>query len=128
MEEILVALLQILGEIVLQVAGEALAELGMHGLSGIFERRPHAWLAAIGYVTLGSAVGWISALIVPALIASPALRVANLAITPLVAGATTSLIGSWRRRREQELVRLDRFAYGYLFALSMALVRLWLAE
>jgi len=33
-------------------------------------------------------------------------------------------IGAWRRRRGQRPVLLDRFAYGYLFALVMALVRL----
>jgi hypothetical protein len=38
------------------------------------------------------------------------------------------LVGAWRLRREQELVRLDRFAYGYLFALAMALVRFYLAK
>ena len=32
-------------------------------------------------------------------------------------------IGAWRRRRDQELIRLDRFAYGYLFALAMAAIR-----
>jgi hypothetical protein len=128
MEELLVVLLQLLGEMLLQVAGEALAELGVHCVAEVFERRPHPWVAAIGYVILGSVVGLVSAWIVPALITSPALRIANIAVTPLVAGATTALIGRWRRRREQDLIRLDRFAYGYLFALSMALVRLGLAK
>ena len=34
-------------------------------------------------------------------------------------------LDAWRRRREDELVRLDKFAYGYLFALAMALVRFY---
>jgi hypothetical protein len=38
-----------------------------------------------------------------------------------------ALIGIWRDRRGQEPIRLDRFAYGYLFALSLALVRFFLA-
>jgi hypothetical protein len=32
-------------------------------------------------------------------------------------------IGSWRRRRGQEVVRLDHFSYGFLFAICMAAVR-----
>jgi hypothetical protein len=34
-----------------------------------------------------------------------------------------SAIGIWRRRRGKELIRLDRFAYGYLFALAMGIIR-----
>jgi hypothetical protein len=128
MEGLIEAILQILLEIVTQVAGEALAEIGVHCVAETFERRPNPWMAAIGYVILGCGIGWLSVWIVPAMIASPVLRVANLVITPVVAGASTAMIGSWRRRRDQDLVRLDRFAYGYLFALSMALVRLYLAK
>ena len=32
-------------------------------------------------------------------------------------------IGAWRIRRGQAVWRIDRFAYGYLFALGLALVR-----
>ena len=31
--------------------------------------------------------------------------------------------GQWRVRRRQRLVRLDRFVYGYLFAVALAAVR-----
>lgn len=128
MESLIEPVLQLVLEIVVQVFGEALAEFGVHCVSEVFERRPNPWMAGIGYVVLGSGIGWLSAWIVPALITSPLLRAANLIVTPLVAGATTAMIGSWRRRRQQQLVGLDRFAYGYLFALSMALVRLYLAK
>jgi hypothetical protein len=127
MEALIEAILQLLVEIVLQVFGEALAEFGGHCVASAFERRPNSWMAAIGYAILGAGIGVFSAWLVPALINSPTLRIANLVITPLIAGATTSMIGRWRRRREQELIRLDRFAYGYLFALSMALARLYLS-
>jgi hypothetical protein len=49
-------------------------------------------------------------------------------ITPLVAGGVMSLMGAWRRRRGQPVVRIDRFAYGYLFAVAMALVRYTMAS
>lgn len=42
---------------------------------------------------------------------------------------TMSVLGWWRAGRGQDVVRLDRFGYGgYLFALSLALVRFWLAH
>lgn len=122
------AIVELLLELVLQVIGEVLTEFGVRRVSRAFDHTPSAWAAAIGYAILGAFVGFISILVVPALLASPVLRVANLIVTPLVAGATASMIGSWRHRRGQELVRLDRFAYGYLFALSMAIVRFWLAK
>ena len=33
-------------------------------------------------------------------------------------------IGAFRRRRGEELIRLDSFSYGALFALALALIRL----
>ncbi len=32
-------------------------------------------------------------------------------------------IGSWRAKRGEVLLRIDRFAFGYLFAFAFALVR-----
>jgi len=39
-----------------------------------------------------------------------------------------SAMGYWRARRGQAVLRIDRFAYGYLFALTFALVRFWFAD
>jgi hypothetical protein len=49
--------------------------------------------------------------------------VANLPLTPLASGLIMEAIGSWRRRRERNVLRLDTFAYGFSFALAMAVVR-----
>lgn len=48
---------------------------------------------------------------------------ANLVVTPIVVGAAFGLIGAWRSKRGKELVRLDKFLYGYTFALAFALAR-----
>lgn len=32
-------------------------------------------------------------------------------------------MGAWRARRGEPVLRIDKFAYGYLFALSLAIVR-----
>jgi hypothetical protein len=121
-------ILQFVLETLLQIFAETLAEFGLHCTAQVFERRPTPWMAAIGYAILGTIAGAISVFIVPSLIASFPARVANLAVTPVVAGAAMCLVGLWRRHRGQELIRLDRFAYGYLFALAMALVRFYFAK
>lgn len=59
---------------------------------------------------------------------SSAARYVNLLLTPIGAGIAMALVGAWRRRREQPLIGLDKFAYGWLFALAMACVRLALCD
>ena len=129
--EALLMLLHFIGELLLQMVFELFAEWGLQGLREPF-RRPkpmHPFFAGVCYLALGTGCGFVSLWIVPSmLIDFPATRIANLAITPVIAGLAMAAMGAWRRRRGEELIRLDRFAYGYLFALSMALVRFFQAE
>jgi FtsH-binding integral membrane protein len=129
MESIFEAVFQIIWEMLLQVVFELLAEFGMHSTIEVFKRRPNPWLAAVGHALLGAFAGLISLLIFPALlIHSHNAQLASLFVNPLLAGGAMSLVGSWRRRRGQPVMRIDRFAYGYLFAVAMALVRYALAK
>ena len=122
-------LFQIIGELLLQVAGAVLVELGFHALSEPFRTPPNPWLAAIGYFLFGAIFGGISLLIVSSyLVTDPKWRIINLIVTPLTVGILMSVIGRWRARRGQDVLRIDRFAYGYLFALSFALIRFWFAK
>ncbi len=112
------------GEFLVQVLMEVLAELGVHSMRETFRRPPNRWLAAIGYALFGTVAGGLSLLIVPTLfVHARGLQLMNVVLTPLAAGLAMAAIGAWRRRRDQDLIRLDKFAYGYLFALAMALVR-----
>lgn len=122
------AILQFFGEILLQIFLEALAELGLHSLTEPFRRKPDPGMAGIGYALFGAALGGISLLVFRAHFAHGAWRIVNLAVTPVIAGLLMCLAGRWRARRGQALLRIDRFAYGYLFALSLALVRFWFAN
>lgn len=129
--ELLFMLLQFLGEIVLQIVFEALAEVGFRSLREPFRRpRPlHPFLAAVGYAILGALAGALSLWIFPAnFIEPPALRLANLICAPVAAGLAMGALGAWRRRRHEDLIRLDRFSYGYLFALAMAAIRYFWGE
>jgi len=112
--------------VLLQLCGEFLAELLGRSVREPF-RRPqpiNPLLAALGYALFGAVAGALSLWLFPALfVASSALRLVNLVVTPLLAGAAMALLGAWRRRHEQATIRLDTFLYGYVFALAMALVR-----
>jgi hypothetical protein len=128
--EILLWFLQFSAELLLQVVFEALLELGLHAIKEPFRwPRPNPWIAAIGYVIFGAIAGAISLLAFPShFIASYIGRIANIFATPLIAGCIMAILGAWRRRRGDEVLRVDRFAYGFLFALAMALVRFTFAR
>ena len=117
-------LFQFLGEFLLQVFGETLIEMGFHAVAEPFRKPPRPWVAAIGYLLIGAVIGGLSLLLLPShFVTDKALRLANLIVTPVAAGLCMCAAGTWRARRGQPLLRIDRFAYGYLFALSFALVR-----
>ena len=124
MEVLFEILLQFVGEVLLQIVFEALAELGLQSLRAPFKKPLNPWLAAVGYAVFGTISGALSLCVFPVLfITSRSARLASLVLTPIAAGAAMARIGTWRRSRDQKLIRLDRFAYGYFFALAMAIVR-----
>lgn len=118
--------IQIVLEFFLQVFGELLIELGLRSLAEPFGEREarSPVLAFIGYAILGLIAGGISLLVFPhAFVRSTKLHGISLLISPVLAGGAMSLFGAWRRRRGEKLLRLDSFAYGFIFAFGMALVR-----
>lgn len=124
MEFVFEFLLQLLGELALQALFELLAELGLRSLADTLGRPRNAWLSSIGFLLWGILAGGISLLIFSrSAIHNPQLRLANLVVTPVLVGTGMMLLGRLRERKGQELVRLDRFGYAFLFALSMAAVR-----
>jgi hypothetical protein len=115
--------IEIVGELLIQVVFEVLAEFGLHSVKETSRKRPNPTLAVFGYVLLGAAAGGVSLLLAPTSLVPEEWRVANLVLVPLIAGAAMVGLGAWRAKRGQSLVRLDRFVYGYLFALALAAVR-----
>jgi hypothetical protein len=123
-EFIVEVIVQFLFELLVQIAGQFLFELGLHALAEPFRKSPNPWVAALGYVLLGVILGALTLWPIPShMVKASMLRWINLALTPVLAGGFMSLLGSWRERRGQLVLRIDRFSYGYLFALSVALVR-----
>lgn len=124
MEFIFELLFQFFGEFLLQIFFETIGEMGMHRTRDAFKKQVNPWLAGIGYVIFGAIAGAISLWIFPHLfLTSHSAQIVGLALTPFFSGAAMMVVGAWRRSRDQEMIRLDKFAYGYLFALSMAFVR-----
>ena len=129
MEFLLEALFQIIGEFILQVLFEATAEFGFHSLKETFKASGNPLLSTVGFFLWGLLAGGISLLIFPrSFVSDHALRLLNLAVTPLATGEVMRQIGNLRERRGQSLVGLDRFGYAFAFAFAMALVRFLFAK
>lgn len=108
----------------LPLFGELLVELGLHAVAAPFRREPNVWLAVLGYLLLGAVVGALSLWAFPAHLTRDGWpRLLNLVVTPVIAGGAMALMGRWRARRGDAVLRIDRFACGYLFALALAVVR-----
>ena len=129
MEFLFEIIVELFGETLLQLFFQVFAEVGLHSFNGMRDRDRtrtpvNPWLAGVGYLMFGAIAGGISLWFKPDLfIASHKLRLLNLVITPLAAGLLTMVLGAWRRRHDQELVRLDRFAYAFIFAFGMGAAR-----
>jgi hypothetical protein len=129
--ELLAPLLEFLAEILLQLVFEWLAQFGLRSIKAPFKsgQETSPWFAVIGYALYGTVIGAISLLIFPSsFVTSKPLRLANLIVTPLIVGGLMAAIGAWRRRHDKSVNRLDRFAYGVVFAFAMAAVRFMFAS
>jgi hypothetical protein len=126
MEELIFVILQLFGEIVLQIIGQLMLEGSLTKVVAYFKRVKRRNPVAVWffYVLLGAGLGLLSLLIFSDhFIKSKALRIVNLIVTPIIAGLFMSLVGYLRRKKGQDSIQLDRFVYGASFALAMALVR-----
>lgn len=126
MEPLLEVIIQILGELLLELFIQSLAELGTRAVAP--KLRPvlntERWLPVLGYTLLGGLCGAGTLHFWPhSFIHALWLRIAALILIPLLAGVAMSALGAWRKSRGQFLIRLDQFGYGCLFAFSVSLVR-----
>lgn len=129
MEIIFEFLFSFLGEFLIQILGELFFEVGLHSIAEPFRKKPNPWMAAFGYLVFGAVLGGLSLLVFPDyLMANKSLRVVNAALSPIAAGLSMAAMGAWRARRGQAVLRIDKFSYGYLFALGLGLVRFWFAS
>jgi len=124
--ELLIALVQFICEVLLQIAADALAELGWNALREVFRpSRPSVrGLVLVGYSIIGVALGALSLLVFPKHFAgSMPLRLATLVLAPIASALVVApVLPLFDRTAEPEDIR-RRFWNAYAFSLTFALIR-----
>jgi hypothetical protein len=130
MEELLAALLsgivEILAEVLFQVAIEAIIGLITRAIQRLFSETNDVSpiVAAIGYLLLGFLAGALSLLLIPHRLVPPSrIHGISLVVSPLITGMFMSQVGSLLRSKGKRTVQIESFAYGFAFALGVAIVR-----
>jgi hypothetical protein len=123
--------LAILFEAAFEFAADFLGALVLRGIAEIFNtsefKNPLA--ACVGYIFLGGLAGGLSLFLFPHPLVHPS-KVPGLSvvISPILAGLGMSLIGSIRRKRNKNAIRIESFGYGFAFAFGMALIRFFFVK
>ena len=122
---------ELLAQLVLEIFVQGVFELGGRGIVSIIRKDAepaNPWLAICGYILMGAVAGGISIWLFPMhLLATPVMQNLNLAITPIVLGFVFEFLGRWRTKHEKPRYAVDRFSYGFTFALTMGLIRYFFA-
>lgn len=123
--DLLGIILQFFLELLLQLIGEALLEVGFYKFSPPpLKRALDTIVALVKYLALGIVAGWFSTMIFPhSFIRSSRLHGISLIITPLLAALTMYGIGWIRLRQGKQRMRFGTFGYAFVFAFGMALIR-----
>ncbi|MEY8690246.1 MAG: hypothetical protein AB9M53_10285 [Leptothrix sp. (in: b-proteobacteria)] len=129
MEWLIEIIVEVFGEFILQLVFEALAQAGLHLFKKPERDAIHPALLWLGYAVMGAAAGGLSLLVLPHyLLRAESARVAYLLLAPAAVGSGIAAIGTWRARRGQPRIGIDRWVYGATFAFAFALVRFVFAD
>ncbi len=86
-------------------------------------------LTALVLFVFGAFIGWVSLWIFPAaFVSSDNFHGISLVITPVLAGLAMAVFGWLRQGRGKPLIRLGNFAFGYVVAFGLALMRFYFTE
>ena len=124
--EVVAVIFQFLLEVLLQLAADVFAELGIEALKEVRKasRPPRPVLAAFGYVLLGLAGGFVSLWWFPQRFAgSIELRLMTLVLAPAMSALVLWVFLTIIGRPPASEERRRRFWYAYAFGLAFALVR-----
>ena len=130
MDEVFIALLSAVGELLLevffQVVVEAIVALVVRSVRNVLEESNaiNPLLAAAGYFLLGLAFGITSLRVYPHPLFHPSkFHGISLVISPVITGLVMSQVGTVLRRKGKQAVRIESFGYGFTFALGLAIIR-----
>jgi hypothetical protein len=129
--EIIVPLLQLVGELLLQGFFGLLVEGTLHVLEMLElakpDQKPPSVLAVTSSLFAGMLSGAVSFVMIRhSLISHVWLRIANLIITPCIAAWAMVALDRWRMRRNPTTLTAHRAVYGFLFAFAFVLTRLYI--
>ena len=131
MEELISALLsglaELLLEVFLQVIVEALTGLIVRSVQNrkTDSKENNPVQAGAGYLLLGALCGGMSVFLLPHPLVHPSgFHGISLLISPALTGLFMAQVGIARRRQGKNVIPLESFGYGFVFALGMATVRL----
>lgn len=118
--------LLILVELLINTVGELIFELVLHAIkeSAKSEGSGYPVLSLFGYAFLGAVAGGTSLLVFPHyFVRNVRHHGIGLLLIPLITGITMSLLGKWKIKRGKDVILLDSFSYGFVFAFCFTLVR-----
>ena len=119
-----------MGESLLQLVFEILVDFGFRAVVESAESAGrNRVLRLLGYFCLGAIAGGLSLLLIPNhMVRDTWMRVAIVAVIPVLAGWLMSVIGQRRESKGRVRRQLESWASGYSFALAMSLVRFFFAR
>jgi hypothetical protein len=130
MDDFLAGLIAVIADVFFEaffeIACVALASLLMHAISkffkGISEVNPVATTFALSM--LGALAGFLSMIAYPHPFVHPSrLHGVSVIASPLITGFVTYQLGRLLRNLGRRVTPIESFAYGFVFAFAMALVR-----
>ena len=131
MDDLLLAIAELLFEVFLEITGEVLLDLLARAGAAVFrsEEVPHrigTWLACAFY---GVIAGVLSLGVVPRPVFHRSrMHGISLIVSPVLTGAVMSGIGTLLRRRGKRVTQIQSFPYAFAFAFGMAVVRFLFAS
>lgn len=114
-------------ELVLEIVGEILIELGFHGTAEKLSNKTRSrFFLGAAYSIFGAILGFLSLYLFPKIIfANRLIPILYFVISPIIAGFSLTIV-SWlinRGIRPVNWFEFDKFAFGVLFALAYSLSR-----
>lgn len=122
------ALIELFGEALLETISALIASFLVRLFRRLFSTLSlfGPWEAGIVSVIAGTGLGVLSMAVFPhPIMHSTRLHGMSLVLSPFLTGLAMSLIGRAIRKRGGKALKIESFAYGFLFALAMATVRFW---
>lgn len=120
-------LFEMLGQIFAELIGEVIIR-GLDKATGGKFGLKKSFAIYLLVAILGFAAGHVSLQFYGAVIKTRSLQIANLIVMPLVVGTMMHYLGRLKESRGRKAMVLDKFLGGYLFALTFALARFFLAN